>query len=198
MIRLKQAIVVEGKYDKIKLSSIIDATILETGGFRIFKDKDKVALLRELAVRVGLVVLTDSDAAGFQIRNHIKNCVRTGNVYHAYIPELLGKEGRKRQPSAAGTLGVEGVPVQVILTALARAGIDAQEGERGRLVTKADLFEDGLSGGTGSHALRTGLLASLGLPRYLSANSMLDVINTMYSYDEYKGLLSACFRAGGG
>lgn len=194
MIRLKQAIVVEGKYDKIKLSSILDATILETGGFRIFKDKDKVALLRELAVRVGLVVLTDSDAAGFQIRNHIKNCVRTGKIYHAYIPELLGKESRKRQPSAAGTLGVEGVPVQVILTALARAGIDAQVGERGRLVTKADLFEDGLSGGVGSHALRISLLASLGLPRYLSANSMLDVINTMYSFDEYKGLLTQLQR----
>ncbi|WP_343253211.1 toprim domain-containing protein [Ligaoa zhengdingensis] len=189
MIKLRQAVVVEGRYDKIKLSSLLDATIIQTDGFRIFKDKDKVALLRELARRVGLVVLTDSDSAGFVIRNHIKSCVREGKVYHAYIPEILGKEKRKDRPSKEGTLGVEGVPAEVILQALRRAGVTADTGEaRERLVTKADLMEDGLSGGEGSHERRTRLLRELGLPHYLSANSMLDVLNTMFSYEEYKRL----------
>ena len=197
MLRLKQAVVVEGRYDKIKLSSLLDATIIETDGFRIFRDKEKVALLRELARRTGLVVLTDSDRAGFQIRAYIKNCVRQGEVLHAYIPEILGKERRKQRPSAQGTLGVEGVPSQVLLQALERAGITAAQAEPGRrLMTKADLVADGLSGGQNSHERRMRLLESLGLPRYLSANSMLDVFNTMFTYEEYQALLQQCGDGG--
>ncbi|WP_312641459.1 DUF4093 domain-containing protein [Hydrogenoanaerobacterium sp.] len=195
MIKLKQAVVVEGRYDKIKLSSILDATIIETNGFRIFKDKDKIALLSELAKRTGLVVLTDSDTAGFTIRNHIKNCVREGKIYHAYIPEILGKEKRKAKGSKAGTLGVEGVPVDVILTALEKAGVHAQQGGGGtHQITKAHLFEDGLSGTAGSHELRIKLLKKLGLPQYLSANSMLDVLNTLFSFEEYKNLVAELQR----
>lgn len=180
---------VEGKYDKIKLAPLLDATILETGGFRIFKDKDKLAMLRAIAKAAGLVILTDSDAAGFVIRNHIKSCVREGKIYHAYIPEILGKERRKQQPSKAGTLGVEGVPDAVILAALEKAGVYAeQRPARERPVTKADLYEDGLSGGENSHARRSELLRRLELPQYLSANSMLDVLNTLFSYEEYKEL----------
>lgn len=190
MLHVKQAVVVEGKYDKIKLTSLLDATIIETDGFRIFSDRDKVTLLRELARRTGLVVLTDSDRAGFRIRAYIKNCVREGEVLHAYIPEILGKERRKQHPSAEGTLGVEGVPAQILLAALERAGIHADEAPtQRRLVTKADLFVDGLSGGTDSHARRTALLERLGLPHYLSANSMLDVLNTMFTFEEYRALV---------
>lgn len=189
MIHLKQAVVVEGKYDKIKLSSILDATILQTNGFRIFQDAEKVALLRELAKRTGLVVLTDSDAAGFRIRNYLKGCIREGRIYHAYIPEVLGKEKRKAKPSAAGMLGVEGVPAQAIRKALERAGISAGEGPRLRPVTKADFVQDGLSGAGGSQQRRVELLRQLDLPRYLSANSLLEIINTLYTYDEYKQLV---------
>lgn len=187
MIKLKQAVVVEGKYDKIKLAGILDATIIETGGFRIFKDKDKAAMLRALAKTAGLVILTDSDSAGFLIRGHIKGCISEGKIYNAYIPEILGKEKRKQQPSKAGTLGVEGVPEEVILRALEKAGVYADESaEDARRITKADLFEDGLSGTAGSAALREKLLESLGMPKYLSANSMLEVLNTLYDIDGYK------------
>lgn len=190
MLHVKQAVVVEGKYDKIKLSSLLDATIIETDGFRIFRDPDKVTLLRELARRTGLIVLTDSDSAGFKIRAYIKSCVREGEILHAYIPEILGKERRKQRPSAEGTLGVEGVPAQVLLEALLRAGIRTDETpQRRRLITKADLFADGLSGGTDSHARRTALLQGLSLPRHLSANSMLDVLNTMFTFEEYRALV---------
>lgn len=195
MIKLKQAVVVEGKYDKIKLSSILDATIIETNGFRIFKDKDKIALLTELAKRTGLVVLTDSDTAGFTIRNHIKNCVRGGKIYHAYIPEILGKEKRKTVGSKAGTLGVEGVPVDIIIAALEKAGVHAEpSGGRTHQITKSDLYQDGLSGTAGSHQMRIKLLKKLGLPQYLSANSMLDVLNTMFGYEEYKNLVAELQR----
>ena len=191
MIKLKQAVVVEGKYDKMKLEKLLDATIIETGGFRIFKDKDKVALLRALAQAVGLVVFTDSDAAGFVIRNHIKGCVPQGQIYHAYIPEILGKEKRKQQPSKAGTLGVEGVQDEIILSALSKAGVYAEEQpQRAVLITKSDLFSDGLSGKENSHILRKQLLKRLGFPQYLSANSMLEVINTLLGVEEYKKIVA--------
>ena len=189
MIQLEQAVVVEGKYDKIRLDALLDAVIIETNGFRIFKDPDKVALLRELAERTGIVVLTDSDAAGFKIRNYIRSTVRTGKVYHAYIPEILGKERRKAHPSKEGTLGVEGMQTQVLLQALERAGIGAREGEPGRRITKADFFSDGLSGTPGSAERRQRLIARLGMPHYLSANSLLDILNTLYSYEQYQQLV---------
>ncbi|MEG0272374.1 MAG: DUF4093 domain-containing protein [Hydrogenoanaerobacterium sp.] len=190
MIKLRQAVVVEGKYDKIKLAGLLDTTIIETGGFRIFKDKDKAALLRALAKTVGLVIFTDSDAAGFAIRGHIKGCVEGGKIYNAYIPEILGKEKRKSAPSKAGTLGVEGVPDAIITAALEKAGVYAEKAHGGgKHITKTDLFEDGLSGSENSRALRLELLKLLELPQYLSANSMLEVLNTLYSPDEYKSLV---------
>ena len=154
MIQVKEAVIVEGKYDKIKLSSIIDGLIIETHGFQIFKDKEQMALLRKLAAARGLLILTDSDGAGFVIRNYLSGCIPKSQIKHAYIPDLFGKEKRKAKASKEGKLGVEGVPAQVIRQALEKAGVVCQEGEapikKGPPITKADLFTAGLSGGEGS------------------------------------------------
>lgn len=189
MIRIEQAVVVEGKYDKIKLSSIIDALILETGGFKIFKDRELLGLLRALARTRGVLILTDSDAAGFKIRSFLTGALPKGSVRHAYIPDILGKEPRKAAPSKEGKLGVEGVPKPAILACLRRAGVLCEEcfpREDARRITKADLFEDGLSGGEDSAARRRALLRELELPERLSANAMLEVLNAMLGYDAYK------------
>lgn len=179
MIPLTPVVLVEGKYDQNKLLQIFDATVLTTGGFRIFKDPEKVALLRRLAEERGLLVFTDSDGAGFVIRNYIKNTVRTGTVYHAYIPDLPGKERRKAAPSKAGTLGVEGVPNEVIVEAVRRSGaLDAEARPRAH-ITKADLYALGLSGRPDSAALRRALCARMDLPAHLSANGLLDVLNCL-------------------
>lgn len=191
MIRVKQAIVVEGRYDRIRLASLVDAVVVETGGFRIFKDPDRVEMLRTLAKTTGLLVLTDSDAAGFKIRSYIKSCVREGEVLHAYIPDILGKERRKQQPSREGKLGVEGVSDEALLTALRRAGVLAGRTEaRSCQITKADFFEDGLTGTPGSAGRRRELCARLGLPAHLSANSLLTVLCALLDRQEYKRLVS--------
>lgn len=190
MITVSQAIVVEGKYDKIKLESVIDGLIIEVGGFRIYKNKELLDLLRALAKKVGLVLLTDSDAAGFQIRSFLRSAVRDGQIYNVYIPDLYGKERRKAKPSAEGKLGVEGVSVEVIREAFAHAGIACGERqENRRLVTKADLFEDRLTGCPESASRRKALKKCLDLPEHLSTNGLLDVLNTLYSYEEYYALL---------
>lgn len=151
MIHLRQAVVVEGRYDKAKLASILDAVIIETGGFRIFKDKEKLAMLREIARRQGLVILTDSDTAGFKIRRYLGGSIPKEQIINAYIPDIFGKEKRKDKPSAEGKLGVEGVPAEVIRQALEQAGVFAEPAEeQTRRITKTDLMEQGFSGGANS------------------------------------------------
>lgn len=186
MIKLKQAVIVEGKYDKIKLSSIIDATIIETDGFRIFKDKEKTELIRTLAKKCGVIILTDSDSAGFKIRSFVKQSLPKDKVINVYIPDLFGKEKRKAAPSKEGKLGVEGVSKDVILAALERAGVFCGDGEkRTSEITKTDLFLDGFSGGENSKELRKRLLKHLDLPEKMSANSLLTVLNTLFTKEEY-------------
>lgn len=186
MIHLNEAVIVEGKYDRIKLRSILDAVILETRGFSIFKDKEQMALIRRLAETTGVVVLTDSDRAGFLIRNYLRGALPAGRVRHVYIPDIYGKERRKKHPSKEGKLGVEGVPCQVLEESLRRAGVLYEETPvPSRRITKTDLFEAGLTGGENSLAMRERLLARLGLPRRLTANAMLEVLNAMVGYEEF-------------
>lgn len=190
MIRVREAIIVEGKYDKIKLSSLIDGLILETNGFRIFKDREQMALIRRLAETRGILVLTDSDAAGFVIRRYLSGSIPPDRIRHAYIPDIPGKERRKEKPSKEGKLGVEGVPSKVILEALRRAGVCCSEepegeGARKRRITKTDLYLAGLSGGRDSAEKRRALLRKLSLPEHLAANSLVEVLSCMMSYEEF-------------
>lgn len=193
MIHVEEAVIVEGKYDKIKLASLIDAVIIETDGFAIFKDREKLELIRRLAEKRGVLIVTDSDAAGFKIRGFLSGALPKGQVKHAYMPDIFGKERRKTVPSKEGKLGVEGIPPAAILQSLARAGVLAKQMEKPtKRVTKADLFADGLSGGEQSAEKRRALLRKLHLPQRLSANGLLDVLNAMYTYDEYRQAVSEC------
>lgn len=186
MVKIKEAIVVEGRYDKNTLSQIVDAPILETSGFGIFKDKQQMNLLRRVAERRGLIVFTDSDGAGFVIRNHIKSAIPGKYLKHAYIPDILGKERRKSAPGKEGKLGVEGMTRDVILEALRRAGA-AIEGESvvgTQQITKQDLMTLGLSGGKDSSRKRLMLLKYCNLPEHMSANAMLQALNLLYTLEE--------------
>ena len=186
MIHLRQAVVVEGRYDKAKLASILDAVIIETGGFRIFKDKEKLAMLREIARRQGLVILTDSDTAGFRIRRYLGGSIPKEQIINAYIPDIFGKEKRKDKPSAEGKLGVEGVPAEVIRKALEQAGVFAEPAEKQtRRITKTDLMEQGFSGGANSSRLRERLKKKLGLPEHLGTNALVGVLGCILSYEEF-------------
>ena len=178
MISIKEAIIVEGKYDKMRLKSAVDATIIETNGFRIFKDKEKVNLIKQLAQKQGIIILTDSDSAGFLIRNHLRGIVPQEQIKNAYIPQIKGKEKRKDHPSKEGALGVEGVDEDIILKALQNAGAVCGK-ENQELITKTDLYNLGLTGGEKSKILRTALLKQLKLPQYMSAKAMLEVLNTV-------------------
>ncbi len=184
MLKIKEAIVVEGRYDKNKLAQLVDTVILETSGFGIFKDKEQLALLRRIGEKRGLILLTDSDGAGFVIRNHLKGALPPDQVKHAYIPDCFGKERRKRKPGKEGKLGVEGMEPLVLLQALRRAGAtildEEEEREESTPLTKADLFACGLSGGEGSREKRQALLKKLGLPEHLSPNAMLPVLSALY------------------
>lgn len=189
MLRIKEAIVVEGRYDKNTLSQLVDTVILETGGFGIFKDKEKLALLRRLAEQRGLIVFTDPDGAGFVIRNHLKGAIPPEQVKHAYVPDVYGKERRKRQAGKEGKLGVEGMRPEVLEEALRRAGAtfldeDGAEAVHRRPITKADLFALGLSGGPGAGERRKALMKALDLPERMSPNALLEVLNALYSYEE--------------
>lgn len=188
MIKINEIVVVEGKYDKIKLSSIIDGVVIDTEGFGIFKNKDKQKLLRTLAEKKGLLVLTDSDSAGFLIRNFISSIVPNEYIVNAYIPDLYGKEKRKETASKEGKLGVEGVPSEIIIEALKKAGVNCEKSENyvQRKVTNLDLFDDGLNGTADSKNARLKLLSYLGLPERLSTKGLLEVINSIMTYDEYK------------
>ena len=190
MLKIKEAIVVEGVYDQNKINQLVDATVITTNGFRIYKDKKKIELIRRFASTVGIIIFTDSDRAGFQIRNYVKNLVGNKNVKHAYIPDIVGKERRKVAPSKEGFLGVEGVSDEIILESLKNAGITEKQipGDI-KLISKTDLFLDGLSGGKESKILRYKLLKALELPSKISVNMLIDVLNTVYSYEEYKKML---------
>lgn len=194
MLKIKEAIVVEGRYDKNTLSQVVDTLILETGGFRIFKDPEQMALLRRAGERRGLIVLTDSDGAGFVIRNRIRGSIPQQYVKHAYIPDVYGKERRKRQRGKEGKLGVEGMPPQVLEEVLRRAGAtfleeDGRPGQRGIPLTKADLMAAGLTGRRDSGERRLALLRRLNLPEHMSANALLRVLNGCYSREEAEKLL---------
>ena len=184
MIKIKEAIVVEGRYDKNTLSQLGDTVILETNGFGIFKDKEQLALLRKIAQKRGLIVLTDSDGAGFVIRNHLKGALPQDQVKHAYVPDLFGKEKRKRKAGKEGKLGVEGMRPEVLEKALRQAGATVLDGEAqahsGPPLTKADLFAAGLSGGEGSKEKRQALLKKLDLPEHLTPNAMLPVLSALF------------------
>ena len=191
MIKIDRAVIVEGRYDKIKLSSILDAVIIETEGFGIFNNKEKQQLIRRLANTKGLLILTDSDSAGFKIRSFIKGIVPAETIKHAYIPDIFGKEKRKTEASKEGKLGVEGVKKELILEALEKAGVFCEETENTekREITKLDLYEDGLSGRADSDALRKKLLFHLQLPERLTSNALVQILNTFLTYDEYKKAL---------
>lgn len=191
MHSVKEVIVVEGRYDKNTLSQVVDAVIIETSGFGIFNDAQKQKLLRTMAQARGLVVLTDSDGAGFVIRNFIKGCVDPACVKHAYIPDVYGKERRKAAPSKEGKLGVEGMRPQVLLDALIRAGATVDErpaAASAARITKADMYKCGLSGGTGSREKRAALIKRLDLPEKLSADALLDVLNAIMTREEFFAL----------
>ncbi len=186
MIKIKEAIVVEGRYDKNTLSQLVDAPIFETNGFGIFKDKQQMALLRKVAEKRGLIVFTDADGAGFVIRNHIKSAIPGQFLKHAYTPDIFGKERRKVAPGKEGKLGVEGMRPEVIIEALRKAGASfaGEETAPRNQITKQDLMELGLSGGPDSKAKRTALLKMLDLPEHMSANALLDALNLLYTKDE--------------
>ena len=189
MLRIREAIVVEGRYDKNALSQVVDTLILETAGFGIFKDRDQMALLRRAAERRGLIVLTDSDGAGFVIRSRIKSCIPGQYLKHAYIPDVYGKERRKAVPGKEGLLGVEGMTPEILLKALRNAGAEFEDGSAPSSaktpITKQDLFVLGLSGGPESTKKRAALLSALSLPAHMSANALLQALNVLFSHDEF-------------
>ena len=188
MHSVREVIVVEGRYDKNALSQVVDAVIIETSGFGIFNDAEKRKLLQTMAEARGLIVLTDSDGAGFVIRNYIKSCVDPKLVKHAYIPDIYGKERRKSAPSREGKLGVEGMKPQVLLDALIRAGVTFDDEENKKTaprISKADMYARGLSGREGSAEKRAQLIKQLGLPERLTADGLLDVLNATMSREEF-------------
>ena len=190
MRRVKEVIVVEGRYDKNSLSQLVDATIIETSGFGIFNDRQKQKLLRTMAEAKGLIVLTDSDGAGFVIRNFIKSCVDPKLVKHAYIPDVYGKERRKDKASKEGKLGVEGMNPKVLLECLEKAGasFDDETVVSVKTISKADMFALGLSGKPGSREMRNKLIKHLDLPEHISADALLDILNATMSREEFFAL----------
>lgn len=195
MIHLKEALIVEGKYDKIKLSSLTDALIITTDGFGVFKNKEKTALIKSLAESRGVIILTDSDTAGFKIRSYIKGCTQKGKIINVYIPEIFGKEKRKTAPSKEGKLGVEGIPADILRASLVKAGVvidsEADKVKKEKWADKIRLFDDGFIGKNNSEEKRRSLLKELGLPSLLSANALIEVLNSMFTPEEYeKALIS--------
>ena len=192
MVKIKEAILVEGRYDKNTLSQIVNAPILETNGFGIFKDKKQMALLRQVAEKRGLIVFTDADGAGFVIRNHVKSAIPANFLKHAYTPDIFGKERRKDKAGKEGKLGVEGMKPEIILEALRKAGatIEGEEVQPSNAITKQDMMDLGLSGGADASAKRLMLLKKLNLPEHMSANALLQALNLLYSLEELQKLVS--------
>ena len=193
MVRIQEAILVEGRYDRNTLRQVVDAAIFETSGFGIFKDKEQMALLRRVAEKQGLIVFTDSDGAGFVIRNHIKSAIPGKYLKHAYIPDIPGKERRKAAPGKEGKLGVEGMTPEIILKALRDAG--ATMGETAKPdrqpMTKQDFMDLGLSGGKDSSEKRKALLKKMNLPEHMSSNAMLQAVNLLYTREEIAELVKS-------
>ena len=194
MVKIREAIVVEGRYDKNTLAQIVDAPILETAGFGIFKNKEQMELLRRVAKERGLIVFTDSDGAGFVIRSRIKSAIPASQLKHAYIPDIYGKEKRKSAPGKEGKLGVEGMRPEVILEALRRAGATFEEepvqSVPPREITKQDLMDLGLSGSPDAGERRKKLLKACRFPEHMSANAMLQALNLLYTLEEVQDLVS--------
>lgn len=188
MIKVKEAVIVEGKYDKIKLSNILDALIIETNGFGIYKDKERLNFIRNLAKERGLIIITDSDHSGFQIRNFIANCAKNGSVKHIYIPDVYGKERRKLQPSKEGKLGVEGISDEILIRLFSDNGIKYESSQPREMITNYDLFDMGISGTPDAGKKKKKLLKQLKLPEFLSTNSLLSCLNSMMSKAEFKKL----------
>lgn len=186
LISLKSPVIVEGKYDKITLENVIDATIIATDGFRIFKDYEKCEMIRRLAQKNGIIVMTDSDSAGALIRSYIKKIVGDCEIINVYVPTLSGKEKRKTTPSKEGILGVEGMTVETIRKSLERSGVFAEKTDKKRRkITKNDMYLLGFSGTSNSSEKRKNLLKELDLPLTLSSGAMLDVLNNLYTYEEF-------------
>lgn len=194
MLRIREAIVVEGRYDKNTLSQMVDTLILETAGFGIFKNEEQMALLRRVAAQRGLIVLTDPDGAGFVIRNHLKGAIPQEQLKHAYVPDISGKERRKARPGKEGKLGVEGMSQDILTQALRRAGATFLEEEECETeyvcLTKADLMALGLAGGADSAGRRRALLRALDLPEHMSANALQQVLNTCCTREELAAALN--------
>lgn len=198
MIRIKQTIVVEGKYDKIKLASVVDANIIATDGFGIYNNAEKQALIKKLAEKTGIVIMTDSDSAGRKIRGFLKGCVGIENAVNMYIPKIAGKEKRKSEPSKENLLGVEGIDADMLREIFIKFGIaeisdtedkDLDKREKQREITKLDFYEDKLSGNNNSSANRAALCEKLELPP-MAANSLLEAVNILLNYGEYKKIIS--------
>ena len=185
MIRLDRPVIVEGKYDKIALENIVDALIITTDGFGIFKNREKCDLIRQLARKNGVIIMTDSDSAGAVIRSYLKKIISDCEIINVYVPELRGKERRKTKPSKSGLIGVEGMSPEIIEEALKRSGVFSVKKENGRKITKTDMFVLGLSGREDSSLKRKDFLRFLGLPESLSSSAMLDVLNNMLTADEF-------------
>ena len=192
MHKISEVIVVEGRYDKNTLSQVVDAVIIETSGFGVFNNKEKQQLLRTLAEKRGMIVFTDSDGAGFVIRNFIKGCVDPKYLKHAYIPDIYGKERRKVKASKEGKLGVEGMKPEVILEALIAAGapVPGVSADKKATITKADMFSMGYTGKPDSSNRRAELLKSLGLPEKMTGSALLDVLNVIMTRDEFLALVN--------
>ena len=195
MLKIREIIIVEGNYDKAKLSNLVDATIVVTDGFMIYKDKKKSEMLKKMAEKDGVIIFTDSDSAGFKIRNYLKNILSGCKVKHAYIPDIPGKEKRKNHHSKEGFLGVEGVSDEVIISALESAGFELKNDEEERLITKSDFYNDGYTGSEDSTHKRELLKKKLSLPRHLSANMLIDILNRLYGYEEYRKITDELFNS---
>ena len=190
MIEIKEAVIVEGKYDKMRLKGILNSVLVETGGFRLFKDAEKLSLIKNLAEKQGIVILTDSDSAGFVIRNHLKSAVSPDKIKNAYIPTIQGKEKRKSKPSKEGLLGVEGIDEKELLLSLQRAGAtiknSSETSNNKPKISKSDLYKLGLSGHDNSSILRKKLLKHLNLPEYITANALCELLSSLYDFEKLK------------
>ncbi len=189
MLKIKEAVIVEGRYDKLKLSNILDTLIIETNGFGIFKDKEKMNFIRRLADDRGIIILTDSDHSGFQIRNYLASSIDKSKIKHIYIPDVYGKERRKKEPSKEGKIGVEGINSELLLSLFEKADVDVKTVEKDNPITNYDLFYLGISGGSNSKTKKAKLLKRLDLPEFLSTSSFLSYLNSSMTKDE---LYSIC------
>lgn len=189
-IKIALPIIVEGRYDKSCLLGFIDAAVITTGGFSVFNNKEKQALIKKLAERDGVIILTDSDGGGRQIRSFLSGILPSGKIHNLYIPKITGKEPRKSRPSRAGTLGVEGMEKEVLLRLLSPFACEKPNEQSERSITKLDFFEDGLTGADNSSARRSELCRIAGLPDDMTAKSLIEALNLLYSYEEYKELVN--------